>query len=315
MNKNIVLELMERHKIEIKPANMEIKEQLQETEEKTNDNPENDEKEEENQQSEETDEESSEDDEQAADKEDDESMDRAEIEREIDELYEEINFDYKCENQEQITLKMVAIIRRIAKGYTGLSKNCGFERYDENKIAKHLVSYRKDLIIKDKYTKNDSRVVEIYIDTSMSMYMYKNAIKESVILLEKQGYTCVIRSCDNGFCNTYDLEKDDYEIRQMLEDIGVGVIPEICRPCEKRAIENCNNADFSIVIADFDGLSSIVRVARGCNKDKVPYLISTESRYSFKNPTEHIWVEKKYSTYDMSKVFDVSIKQEYNLIK
>lgn len=49
-----------------------------------------------------------------------------------------------------------------------------------------------------------------------------------------------------------------------------------------------------------------VKLAQGCNKNKVPYFLSTENRYSWSNPCEHDWVRYEYSKYDMSKVYDIS---------
>ena len=60
----------------------------------------------------------------------------------------------------------------------------------------------------------------------------------------------------------------------------------------------CNASEVSIIVADFDGLSSIVRVAMGASK--TPYLFSIEDRYSLMYPTEHDWVDPDFCEYPNS---------------
>ena len=60
-------------------------------------------------------------------------------------------------------------------------------------------------------------------------------------------------------------------------------------------------------MADFDGLSSICEMAKLCQKDKVPYLLSTEDRYPWEDPTLHDWVDPELCDYNPELVFDVSM--------
>ncbi len=220
------------------------------------------------------------------------------------------DFNYQVETTKEATDKMVAIIKTIAKRHKGFYKSFeGGSLYDANNIARHLITNEFHLIPKDKYKKSNAKIIEFYIDTSMSVFLYKQAIISAIQLLEKQGYKCILRGCGNGFWHE-DCSNDSYNVRNTLESFGVGTVPNICRVTETTAIKLCNKAEFSVIIADFDGLSSIVRVARGCNKDKVPYLLSTENRYSWDYPTEHNWVESEYDSYDMQKVFDISYVSE-----
>lgn len=210
-------------------------------------------------------------------------------------------------NEEELTDRMVSIVEMLAKKHIGMSKSLGMERYDINKIANMLVTYNKHLIHKAKYQKV-SKNVEIFIDTSLSLNEYRNSIVKCIKTLENNGYRCVLRGVGNGF-NSEDCYNDQYNVRETLEGIGAGVVPYICRPSEETAIKICNESEFSIIISDFDGLSSIVRVANGCFKNKVPYFLSTENRYSWKNPSAHEWVDKEYSTYTLDRVFDIGKKR------
>mgnify|MGYP001138612968 FL=1 len=109
-----------------------------------------------------------------------------------------------------------------------------------------------------------------------------------------------------------DVEDDCYGVRDTLESFRVGTIPKLCRLTLETSIKLCNSSEFSIVIADFDGLSDFVKLAQGCNKDKVPHFLSTENRYSWTNPCEHDWVSPEYCKYDMSKVYDISYLNKNN---
>ena len=71
--------------------------------------------------------------------------------------------------------------------------------------------------------------------------------------------------------------------------------------------KNGNNAEFSIILADFDGLSSICEMAKLCQKDKVPYFLSTEDRYPWEDPTLHNWVDPDLCDYNPELIYDVSL--------
>ena len=68
-----------------------------------------------------------------------------------------------------------------------------------------------------------------------------------------------------------------------------------------------NDAEFSIILADFDGLSSICEMANLCQEDKVPYFLCTEDRYPWEDPTLHDWVNPDLCNYNPELVYDVSI--------
>ena len=210
--------------------------------------------------------------------------------------------------EDELIKRIVAIIDKISRKHIGMDICQGYEKFDSKKIAKLIVSKRVQEINRAKYAKK-AKHIEFFIDTSMSIDEYKNAIAEAIRILERNGFICYIRGCGNGFSDK-DRDNDKYNVRHTLESIGAGIIPAICRPTEKTASELANKAEFSVIISDFDGLSSIVRMSKMCNKDKIPYFLSTENRYSWKNPTAHAWVEKENSTYEVNKVFDIAKKKK-----
>ena len=209
--------------------------------------------------------------------------------------------------EDELVKRITAIIEKIAKENVGLSLCQGYDKFDIKKISKLIVSKRLHEIGKAKFSKQ-AKHVEFFIDTSMSMNEYKTAIATAIKILERDGFVCYIRGCGNGFSDR-DRENDQYNVRYTLESIGAGIVPTICRPTEKTASKLVNEAEFSVIISDFDGLSSIVRMSKLWKKDKIPYLLSTENRYSWKNTTAHVWVEKDNSMYEPSKVFDIAKKK------
>ena len=68
-----------------------------------------------------------------------------------------------------------------------------------------------------------------------------------------------------------------------------------------------NEAEFSVILADFDGLSSICEMANLCQKDKIPYFLCTEDRYPWEDPTLHDWVDPELCDYNPELVYDVSM--------
>lgn len=130
---------------------------------------------------------------------------------------------------------------------------------------------------------------------------------EIIQLLEKQGYECYIAACGNGFYGEDMVEDYYYHTRETLEEYRAGKVSNIACPTEKTAAKMANEAEFSIILADFDGLSSICRMANLCQKDKVPYFLSTEDRYPWEDPTYHDWVDPDMCEYDPKLVYDVSM--------
>lgn len=217
------------------------------------------------------------------------------------------NVPLHWKTEEELVKRITAIINKISKRHIGMDLCMGYDKYDVKKISKLIVSKRIHQINNAKYSKK-AKHIEFFIDTSMSMEEYRSSITEAIRILERDGFICYIRGCGNGFSDK-DRENDQYNVRHTLESIEAGIIPTICRPTEETASKLANKAEFSIVISDFDGLSSIVRMSKMCNKDKIPYFLSTENRYSWRNTTAHAWVEKENSMYELNRIFDIAKKR------
>lgn len=136
------------------------------------------------------------------------------------------------------------------------------------------------------------------------MTYYKDSIKEIIYTLGKQGYVINLYGAGNGLWYK-DSENDSYNVRKTLEEFEDANVPKFCRVTIETAEKICNNSELSIIIADFDGLSDFVKLSQKCAKDKIPYFLSTESRYSWENPTLHDWVDEKYCKYPLNRVFEL----------
>ena len=175
----------------------------------------------------------------------------------------------------------------------------------------HIFKYQNYKLLNDKYDLKDARYVQFFIDTSgvynnSSNRLLNTLIPEVIKILEMQGYECNLAACGNGFYGKDMVEDEYYGTRKTLENYKAGHVSKIACPTAETAAKMANEAEFSIVLADFDGLSSICYMASLCQKDKVPYFLSTEDRYPWDDPTMHDWVDPDLCEYDMKKVYDVS---------
>lgn len=174
----------------------------------------------------------------------------------------------------------------------------GKQKYDIRKICNHMITYQEYKIPKDTYAK-EVKTISIFVDTSGSMYYWGPSIKKAIKMIITAGYKVDLYACGNGFEYGESLHDDSYHTRKQLKSISPDAnIPYIACPNEKDAINMCNASEVSIIVADFDGLSSIVRVAMGASK--TPYLFSIEDRYSWRDPTEHDWVDPDFCEYPNS---------------
>lgn len=226
---------------------------------------------------------------------------------EINSHYVESNIDIETnwygENdcKTDLSIYIINAVIDIYKKYSNSKTSNGYRLYDTRKIVKHLLSHQEYKIPKDKYSKSESKDVLFFIDTSGSVIDYYT-INESIKMLEKIGFNCYICGAGNGFIQE-DMDDDPYGVRQTLIDIGAGKLAKIVRPSLTSAIKMANEATFSIIIADFDGLSDFVKLSLGVSKNKIPYFLSTENRYSWDNPTEHDWVEENFCYYPKERIY------------
>lgn len=214
---------------------------------------------------------------------------------------------------EYLKQKVIQIIKDISLKHAGIDKNDGVETFDKKEMMTHIFKYQNYKLLNDKYDLKDARYVQFFIDTSgvynnSSNRLLNTLIPEVIKILEMQGYECNLAACGNGFYGKDMVEDEYYGTRKTLENYKAGHVSKIACPTAETAAKMANEAEFSIVLADFDGLSSICYMANLCQKDKVPYFLSTEDRYPWDDPTMHDWVDPDLCEYDMKKVYDVSAK-------
>ena len=214
---------------------------------------------------------------------------------------------------EYLKQKVIQIIKDLSLKHAGIDKNDGVETFDKKEMMTHIFKYQNYKLLNDKYDLKDARYVQFFIDTSgvynnSSNRLLNTLIPEVIKILEMQGYECNLAACGNGFYGKDMVEDEYYGTRKTLENYKAGHVSKIACPTAETAAKMANEAEFSIVLADFDGLSSICYMANLCQKDKVPYFLSTEDRYPWDDPTMHDWVDPDLCEYDMKKVYDVSAK-------
>lgn len=218
----------------------------------------------------------------------------------------------KNNRQEYIKRYILEIIKKIAADHSGIDKQDGSEAYDKREIMLHMMKKQSHKILGDKYDLRDARYVQFFIDTSGvygcgSNKVIHELMPQVISILEKQGYECYIAACANGFYSKDMVEDEYFETRKTLEEYNAGKVSKISCPTPETAAKMANEAEFSIILADFDGLSSICYMTSLCEKDKVPYLLCTEDRYPWEDPALHDWVDPDYCDYNPNLVYDVSM--------
>lgn len=221
--------------------------------------------------------------------------------------------DFKTQNRQEYLKKYILeIIKKIAAQHAGIDKQDGSETYDKKQILQHMIKHQNYKLLGDKYDLKDARYVQFFIDTSGVYGCGSNKIMHELMpevigMLEKQGYECYIAACGNGFYERDMVEDEYYGTRKTLEGYKTGKVSKIACPTPQTAARMANEAEFSVILADFDGLSSICEMANLCQKDKVPYFLSTEDRYPWEDPTLHDWVNPDLCDYNPKLVYDVSM--------
>ena len=247
-----------------------------------------------------------------------------ELEEQIKEMFERKRIQEelaKKENKDEYLKKyMIEIIKKIAAKHARIDKQDGSETYDKKRILEHILKKQSYKIMGDKYDLKDARYIQFFIDTSgvygnSSNRLLQDFMPEVVSLLAKQGYDCHLAACGNGFYSRDMVEDKVYNTRKTLEKYNAGEVSKFACPTPLTAAKMANDAEFSIILADFDGLSSICEMASLCNSDKVPYLFCTEDRYSWDDPTAHDWVDPNMCDYNPELVYDVSINGNPTLEK
>lgn len=221
--------------------------------------------------------------------------------------------EFKTQHRQEYLKKYILeIIKKIAAQHAGIDKQDGSETFDKKQMLQHIVKKQNYKLLGDKYDLRDARYVQFFIDTSGVYGCGSNKIMHELMpqvisMLEKQGYECYIAACGNGFYQRDMVEDEYYGTRKTLEGYKTGKVSKIACPTPQTAARMANEAEFSVVLADFDGLSSICEMANLCQKDKVPYFLCTEDRYPWEDPTLHDWVDPNLCDYNPELVYDVSM--------
>lgn len=238
------------------------------------------------------------------------------LQQTIEKLFEEKKKkqdDFKSQNRQEYLKKYIfEIIKKIAAQHAGIDKQDGSETYDKKQMLGHMLKHQNYRLLGDKYDLRDARYVQFFIDTSGVYGCGSNKIlhelmPEVISMLERQGYECYIAACGNGFYQRDMVEDEYYGTRKTLESYKTGKVSKIACPTPQTAAKMANEAEFSIILADFDGLSSICEMANLCQKDKIPYFLCTEDRYPWEDPTLHDWVNPELCDYNPEFVYDVSM--------
>lgn len=238
------------------------------------------------------------------------------LQQAVEKLFEEKKKkqdDFKSQNRQEYLKKYIfEIIKKIAAKHAGIDKQDGSETYDKKQMLGHMLKHQNYRLLSDKYDLRDARYVQFFIDTSGVYGCGSNKIlhelmPEVISMLERQGYECYIAACGNGFYQRDMVEDEYYGTRKTLEGYKTGKVSKIACPTPQTAAKMANEAEFSVILADFDGLSSICEMANLCQKDKIPYFLCTEDRYPWEDPTLHDWVDPELCDYNPELVYDVSM--------
>lgn len=238
------------------------------------------------------------------------------LKKKVEELFEskkKKQDDFRTQNRQEYLKKYILeIIKKIAAEHAGIDKQDGSETFDKKQMLQHMIKKQNYKLLGDKYDLRDAKYVQFFIDTSGVYGCGSNKIMHELMpqvisLLEKQGYECYIAACGNGFYGRDMVEDEYYGTRKTLEGYKTGKVNKISCPTPQTAARMANEAEFSIILADFDGLSSICEMANLCQKDKVPYFLCTEDRYPWEDPTLHDWVDPEMCEYNLELVYDVSM--------
>ncbi len=219
----------------------------------------------------------------------------------------------KQNKQEYLKRHILEVIKKVAAKHSGIGKQDGVETYDKKQMLNHMIKCQNYKLLSDKYDLKDARYVQFFIDVSGiyncgSNRLINEMMPEIINILEKQGYECYIAACGNGFYERDMVEDNYYQTRKTLESYKAGKVSKIACPTPKTAAKMANEAEFSVILADFDGLSSICEMADLCQENKVPYFLCTEDRYPWEDPTFHDWVNPDLCYYNPELVYDVSLK-------
>lgn len=194
-------------------------------------------------------------------------------------------------NREAIT-NAFAMVLKNTKGKSDKGNRLG--GWDGRAITKHYISGMLNRIPTDRKRCGAVKQVTVAIDCSGSCWIYLNEINRALRHIARF-YNVQILDCSNGFNIEKDStvsDSDPYNNRKRLEEAFCGnrikMHPVITTPSIETAAKIAEQSEAFIVLADYDGYTSICRmVQQVTNPAKYPWFLDLEERYE--DPSDHSW--------------------------
>ena len=167
--------------------------------------------------------------------------------------------------------------------------------WDGRAITKHYISGMLNRIPADRKKYGAVKQVTVAIDCSGSCWTYLNEINRAIRHIARF-YSVQILDCSNGFNADKDStvsDKDPYDNRKRLEEAfctntRIKMHSVITTPSIETAAKIAEQSEAFIVLADYDGYTSICRMAQQVtNPAKYPWFLDLEERYE--DPSDHDW--------------------------
>ena len=167
--------------------------------------------------------------------------------------------------------------------------------WDGRAITKHYISGMLNRIPADRKKYGAVKQVTVAIDCSGSCWTYLNEINRAIRHIARF-YNVQILDCSNGFNVDKDStvsDKDPYDNRKRLEEAfctntRIKMHSVITTPSIETAAKIAEQSEAFIVLADYDGYTSICRMAQQVtNPAKHPWFLDLEERYE--DPSDHDW--------------------------
>ena len=184
-------------------------------------------------------------------------------------------------------------------------------RYDSRKIAKDLVTFRRYRIPEDRADRGDAKKALVFVDLSGSFERVMEPVCEAIDRLARK-YQVTVMACPNGFIRGKDEcfgdEADVYHngdrLKKIVSKTKARCHKSIVTPCVKTAVGLVNEAEVSIILADYDGFASFSELSNQVMRDKVPHFLDFDNRYEY--PCDHDWVGDEGDNYaDRSRMHDL----------
>ncbi len=202
---------------------------------------------------------------------------------------------------------LVIFIRDLLKKHEGAETKGLSQKWDKKAIVRDLAAGAYSKVLEDREELTETREILLFLDLSGSFEGIRPTIQEVIRVLSSTGCAVTLMDCGNGFKETSlrrgDHANDYFSTEARLDKICKGtrakLHPAFTSPSVEDAVKLVNQAEFSLIFADYDGFSSISMVGWAAESEKVPYFFDFDDRYEY--PEEHDWVDSEWSTYPSEK--------------